>query len=63
MEWKEWIGKNVFIRTKHDKVYSGEVKSVDDSDKLIVFLNLQDKYGQPVTIVHSEIVEVKEEKI
>jgi hypothetical protein len=60
MEWKEWEGKNVFLRTKHDKVYSGKVLSVGGSPSLI-FIHIIDKFGNAVSLIHSEIVEIKEE--
>lgn len=62
MEWKGWEGKKVFIRTKHDKVYSGNIKSIDESSPPLVFIYLIDKFGENVMIVHSEIVEIKEER-
>jgi ribosome maturation factor RimP len=61
MEWKEWIGRKVFLRTKYNKVYSGKVVNVDDSDSQIIWFTILDKFGNLVTIVHSEIVELKEE--
>lgn len=62
MEWKDWNGKQVFLRTKYNRVYSGKVISVDDKDKLIIFITITDKFDKPVTIVHSEIIEIKEEE-
>ena len=57
MEWNDWIGKKVFIRTKHDKVFSGIIKETDD-----LFLNLIDKFNALVILAKAEIVEIKEEK-
>jgi hypothetical protein len=62
MEWKEWNGKQIFLRTKHGKVYSGKVIKVDDSDKQIIWISIVDKFGDNITFVHSEIVQIKEEK-
>jgi len=61
MEWKGWIGKYVFIRTKYNKVYSGSVVDVDDSSKPLIFISIKDKFDNDVVIVHSEILEIKEE--
>ena len=61
MDWKDWIGKKVFIRTKHNKVFSGKVKSVDSTDSLLTLIYLIDKFGLSVMVVSAEIVEIKEE--
>ncbi len=61
MDWKDWIGKKVFIRTKRDKVYSGIIKSIDDSSKPLIFINIIDKFNNKVMLVYSDIVEMKEE--
>jgi small nuclear ribonucleoprotein (snRNP)-like protein len=62
MNWKDWIGKKVFVRTRHGKVFVGIVETVDDTDSTMIFISLSDKFNKPVTLVHSEIVEIKEEK-
>ena len=59
--WKQWEGKKVFLRTKNDRVYSGVVVQIDDSDKYIIFLTLKDKFGLLVSTITNEIVEIKEE--
>ena len=59
--WKRWCGKKIFLRLKNGRVYSGVVTSVDDTSNNLIFINIQDKFDKPVTIVHSEIVEIKEE--
>lgn len=61
MEWKEWNGKNVFVRTKHDRVYSGKVISVVDESPMI-WITIIDKFGDKVMFVNSEITQIKEEK-
>lgn len=61
MEWKEWEGKHVFLRTKHNKVYTGTIKIIDEQAKPIIFIHLKDKYGLPVMFASSEIIELKEE--
>ena len=60
MDWKGMEGKQVFIRTKHDKFYNGKISSVDVSPSLI-WISLLDKFGDKIILVHSEIVEIKEE--
>jgi ribosome maturation factor RimP len=62
MEWRNWIGKNVFIRTRHGKVYSGIIKDIDDNSLPLIWIILIDKYGNLVQLTSSEIVEIKEEK-
>lgn len=60
MQWTEWIGQTVFIRTKHNKVYTGKVVLVDNESH-ITFLKINDKFGQPVMFATQEIVEIKRE--
>lgn len=62
MDWKEWKNKKIFIKTKTSGVYSGNVIDIDDSNKNIIFITLLDKFGDRVTIVHSEILKILEEK-
>lgn len=60
--WMNWTGKFVFIRTRHSRVYSGEVVEVDDtSGKPLVWITIIDKFGNRVTFLQDEIVEIKEE--
>lgn len=61
MEWKEWNGKRVFVQLRNGGVYSGEVIDVDTNSNGLVFITIIDKYGDRVTIVHSEIIKIKEE--
>ena len=61
MTWKDWIGKKVFIRTIHGKVYSGNVKKVE-TEGLLTWIVILDKFGLVVQLVGSEISEIKEEK-
>lgn len=59
--WNQYLGKKVFIRTKNNRVYSGIVQSVDSSSQPLHFIYLIDIKGAKVTLVHSEIIEIKEE--
>lgn len=62
MDWKEWKGRKIFVRTKSGKVYSGIVEDIDDKTPPLVWFQIIDKFGNIVTIVHSEILEIKEER-
>ena len=61
MEWKEWNGKRIFIQLKSGAVYSGKVIDVDTNSDPLIFISIIDKFGENVTIAHSEIVKIKEE--
>lgn len=56
------IGKRYFFRTNHDKVYTGKVIDIDEKSPPLVFISILDKFGNKVILVHSEIVEFKEEQ-
>lgn len=62
MEWKEWKGKEIFLRTKHNKVYSGKVISVNDNEPPLIWISILDKFGDYVMFATSEITEIKEEE-
>ncbi len=62
MEWKIWIGKKVFIRTRHGKVYSGEVIEVDDNSLPLIWLVINDKFNERVQFSVEEITEIREER-
>ena len=62
MEWKEWIGKRIFVQLKSGGVYSGKVIDVDDSAEHLVFFKIIDKYGSEVVFIQSEIIKISEEK-
>ena len=60
--WKNWMDKNVFLRTKKNRVYSGKIIEVDDtSGKPLIWITIIDKFNKRVTFVQSEIIEIKEE--
>jgi len=61
--WNNWKGKNVFIRTLHQRVYSGKVINVEnDPNGILTWITILDKYNSQVKFVTSEIVEIKEEE-
>lgn len=62
MEWKEWIGKRIFVQLKSGAVYSGSVKEVEDCGDGIIFISIIDKFGKWVIFVASEIIKIVEER-
>ena len=63
MEWKDWIGKRIFVKLKTGSVYSGNVIDVDDKAVPIIFITIIDKFGNKVTFVQSEIIKIQEERL
>ena len=61
MEWKDWEGKQVFIRTKHGKFYTGLVKDIDLNSLPLIWITIKDKFKEKVQISASEIIEIKED--
>lgn len=55
---KEYEGKNVFIRLKNGRKYSGKVKRVENS-----IISLMDKFGFHVSISESEISFMEEQGV
>ena len=62
MEWKEWNGKRIFVKLRDGGVYSGKVIDIDEKSKPLIFISIIDKYGERVTIAHSEIIKIVEER-
>ena len=56
MEWKDWIGKKIFVQLKSGAVYTGVVINVDD-----LFIYIVDKFGIDVLFAISDISKMKEE--
>ena len=61
MEWKQWIGKRIFVKLIDNAVYTGDVLSIDDDESTIQFMNIKDKYGELVCFPISQIIKIKEE--
>ena len=61
MDWKEWIGKRIFVQLKSGGVYTGDVVDVDDVSKILIFITIIDKFNDKITFTHSEILKIKEE--
>lgn len=59
--WNKWQGRRIFLRTNKDRVYTGVVQEIADCGDDLIFLSLIDKFGAWVTVIVSEIVEIKEE--
>lgn len=63
MEWKDWIGKNVFVQLKSGGVYTGKILDVDDtSSNVLIWIIMLDKFGKKIQFVHSEIIKIVEEE-
>ena len=60
--WKIWEGKHVYIILRNNRRYTGKIVDVDISEDTLIWITLIDKFGERVTIVHSEIIEIKEER-
>ncbi len=61
MEWKEWIGKHIFVQLKSGGKYTGEVVDVDINSPPLIFITMIDKFEEKVTFVVSEIIKIVEE--
>ena len=59
--WSKYEGKKIFLRTNKDRVYNGVVKEVADVGDGVIFISIIRYDGKWVTVVASEIVEIKEE--
>jgi hypothetical protein len=62
MEWREWVGKRIFVQLKSGGFYSGIVRDVDDSAVPLIFITITDKFGELVTFVNSEVIKIVEER-
>ena len=67
MEWKDWIGKKIFVRLNSNKVYSGVILEVewigsDSYNQDYYFFTMRDKFGEIVGFPNKEILEIKEER-
>lgn len=60
--WKSYVGKKVFIETKNNRVYSGKIIDVIENPAPLIWIILIDKYGNQISLIHSEIKLIQEEK-
>lgn len=56
------MGKKIFIRTKSNRVYSGIIQEVDDSNPPLIWLSMLDRFDKLVQLSINEILEIKEEE-
>jgi len=61
-DWDYWIGKKIFVRLRNGNFFSGKVIEIDDSLTPIIWIIIIDKFGKKVMFVHSEILEIREER-
>ena len=58
MDWKEWIGKIVFVKLEDGQIFSySKVLEYEEP-----FLSLKDKYGLPAIVNINTILKIKEER-
>ena len=68
MDWKEWIGKEIFVKINSGAVYSGTVKNVsyigqsEFAVDLFMF-EILDKFNSIVMFPSNEIKLIKEEEL
>jgi hypothetical protein len=63
MKWSDWEGKKVHIILKNNWEYNCQVISVDDTGvKGLVFFNIIDRYGKPVTFSTDNILFIELQK-
>jgi hypothetical protein len=56
MEWKDYQGKSVYIKTNSNLHYQGKVINVEVFEKpKLIWITILDKFNHEVTFVHSEI--------
>lgn len=55
MEWKDWIGKKIFIKSVSGDCYTGSCLDVDN-----LFLEMIDKYNNKVVLAISQIIKIVE---
>jgi len=57
MEWKDWIGKKVFVKLSDGQIYSNS-KVLEFEEP---FMSLEDKFKLPVIINVNNIIKINEE--
>ena len=58
MDWKEWIGKRIFVKLIDGAVYSGIILDCDN-----LFFTIRDKFNEKVVFQISKIEKIKEEDL
>ena len=60
--WKYWLDKEVFIISKNSShPYQGKVIDVDDSNPVLIWIIILDKFNKRVQFCTEEILSIKEE--
>jgi hypothetical protein len=61
MEWKDWIGKRVFVKLISGAVYSGYILDTTTQEDNIFFV-IMDKFNEKIAFPVAQIEKIKEEK-
>jgi hypothetical protein len=56
LNWKELIGKRVFLTTKKKFEYTGTITEIVDSGDGLVWVHIIDKFNKLVVFLQDEIV-------
>ena len=56
MEWKSWIGKNIFIKLRSGEVYNGKIINTDNN-----FIEIMTIYDEHLIISSTEIIKIVDE--
>ncbi len=60
--WKYWMDKKVFIISKNSShPYTGKVIEVDDTNPILIWIVITDKFGKRVQFSAAEILTIKED--
>jgi small nuclear ribonucleoprotein (snRNP)-like protein len=59
-DWKELIGKTIFVKLKSNYQYSGKVTEVVDTGDNLIWVHMKDKFNKLVVFLTVEIVELVE---
>lgn len=59
--WNKFIEKKCYVRTNKDRTFSGIIKEVVEMSTNVYFISLVKPDGKWVTIISSEVTEIKEE--
>ncbi|MCK9371143.1 LSm family protein [Candidatus Dojkabacteria bacterium] len=56
-----YVGKNVFVTLRNGRIYKGIVTEIEDVGNGLIFVSINYKDDKIVTLIASEITEMKEE--
>jgi len=60
IDWKDLIGKNIFVKLKSGFQYSGDISEVIDTGDNLLWIHMIDKFGKLVVFLPKEVVELVE---